>query len=102
MEKYNIKIEGSTLNHSQVGHIEYGAAQSAADDAIIQELQKVQNALEKTEPMVANAVSELKQALKEQDKPRASKLIAQLSTGFAANVLSGLASAPLLRFLGIG
>ena len=102
MGKYNIKLEGSTLNHSQVGHIEYGTASAVGDDKIIQELQRVQNTLEKTEPMVASAVSELKQALKEQDKPKISKLITQLSTGFAANVLSGLASTSLLHFLGIG
>ena len=101
MEKYHIKIEGSTLNHSQIGHIEYGAAPALADDAILQELQKIQGSLEKTEPMVANAVEELRQALKKQDKPKVSHLLAQLSTGFAANVLSGLASASLLHFLGI-
>ena len=43
MGKYNIKIEGSTLNHSQVGHIEYGTASAVGDDKIIQELQRVQN-----------------------------------------------------------
>ena len=101
MEKYNIKIEGSMLNNSPIGHIEYGVVPSLEDEKLLQELQKIQNSLEKTEPMVANALGELQQALKEQNKPKISNLLAQLSTGFAANVLSSLASLPLLHFLGI-
>lgn len=52
--------------------------------------------------MLANAISELQQAMKEQNKTKVSNLLSQLSTGFAANVLSNLASGALLRFIGIG
>lgn len=103
MPDYHIKIEGSKFDHgSSVIHNEYGSQKDGVDDAILQELKKIQTFLENTEPMIANAVGELQKALKEQNKPKISGLITQLSTGFAANLLSNLASGSLLRFLGIG
>ncbi len=102
MPDYHIKIEGSKFdNGSAVVYNQYGGPERKENDAIMEELQKISASLAQTEPMVANAIRDLQQALKEKNQHKVSNLLAQLSTGFAANVLSNLASGSLLQFLGI-
>lgn len=103
MSDYHINIRNSKFdNGSAVIYNQNGGLEYKEQNAIIEELQKIAEHLTRTEPMLANAISELQQAMKEQNKTKVSNLLSQLSTGFAANVLSNLASGALLRFIGIG
>lgn len=103
MANYNIKVENSTIDHSSC--LIYNAPDSARtsrDEEMLQELQKLQRQIEETEPMIADALSNLEKAIRSQDKPSTSKFIRQLSSGVTASFLANIASASLLRFLGIG
>lgn len=53
------------------------------------------------EPMIADALARLEQAVCAQDRLKISSVVQQLSVETAANVLSSLASAGLKMFLGI-
>ncbi|WP_304432990.1 hypothetical protein [Acutalibacter muris] len=102
MQEYNIKVEKSFFDHgSSVVHHDYHNSQSETDEKLLQELAAISKSLENSEPMVANALKDLHQAIEESNKPKVSSMVAQLSTGFAASLLSTLASGPLLSFLGI-
>ena len=103
MDNYNIDINNSTFDRgSSVVKKVYEGAAVSQDRAILRELQEIQHRLEKTEPMIADALSNLAQAIQAQDKPSISKFIHQLSNGTVKSLLSTIASKALLSFLGIG
>lgn len=102
MPEYHIEVKESFFdNGSSVVHQDYRNGQSEAEEKLLQELAAISKSLKNSEPMVANALNDLHQAIKESNKPKISSMIAQLSSGFAASLLSTLASGPLLSFLGI-
>lgn len=103
MSEYTIKINEVSIDHgsSFINNGSIGCGAAAEEDALLAELQRIRDQLSKTEPVVAEAVAKLETAVRERDKPAASKLVRQLSTGFAASLFSNLASAGLLAFLGI-
>lgn len=101
---YNIKIHDVTIDHgsSFINNGQMGGV--AADDdtaAILRELRGIREQLEKTEPIVAQAVAQLEDAVKAQDRLAVSKIARQLSTGFAASLFANLASGGLLTWLGM-
>ena len=103
MDNYKIQVNNSTFDHgSSVVKEVYGGVATSQDVAILQELQKIQNQLKDTEPMIVDALSNLEQAIRNQDKPSISKFVRQLSSGVSASFLANLASGSLLSFLGIG
>lgn len=103
-DNYSIKLDTLSIDHGSclINNGQMGGPQAGqTDDAILRELRGISARLAKTEPMIADTVSRLESAIKAQDKPTAAKLTQQLSTGFAASLLSNLASAGLKIFLGI-
>ena len=68
---------------------------------ILSELRKTREQLEKTEPLIADAVAALEQAVQEKDKPKIGKLLANFSTGTAKAALVKVASDALLSWMGI-
>lgn len=104
MADYHFDFRGATIDHGSCGIHTFcaGSAQGTADQTLLRELGEIRDKLERTEPLLASAVSGLERAVREQDQPQIKKLSAQLSTGFAASTLANLASGALLAFLGIG
>lgn len=98
----HIDVKDSKFDHgsSVVRDIQIGGTE-AQDGAILQELEEIRHKLAATEPLVAESVAKLERAVRENNKPKISTIIQQLSTGFAATVLANLASPALLAFLGI-
>ena len=103
MSDYTIKINEVSIDHgsSFINNGHMGCSAAAEEETMLLELQKIREQLSKTEPMVAEAVAKLETAVRAQDKPAASTVVRQLSTGFAASLFSNLASAGLLAFLGM-
>ena len=102
MTDYNITINNSVIDHNScVVHAEQINTGSLEYDEILQELRKIQKCSEKIEPMIADKLSELQQAIIEQNKPKTSDIIRQLTTGAAASFLASVASRSLLAFLGL-
>ena len=101
--EYKININGSTFdNGSSVVRNEFGTlGESYEMNKILQELQSIQKTLERTEPMVAGAISDLRQAIQINDNNRISNIVKNLSSGLAASVITKLASEGLLKWLGI-
>ncbi len=66
-----------------------------------QEIVWVIERIEKTEPLIAKALNELQHAIEEQNKPKISTLIKELTTGTVASIIANYASAALKTFLGI-
>ena len=108
MQNGNISfnISGSTFrDHASVldQHTEYHGG-TDPQDTTVQELRRIQEQLERTQPLIADALANLQEAIEKQDKPTISKVVGQLSSGFAVSVLSsaaGEAGKIALRSLGI-
>lgn len=101
MSNYRINIENSVIDHnSSVVRNDYRGT-SDTDDAILEELQKIQKELEQTEPLISQTLSDLQDAIRKKNSSKISSIAQRLSTGFAASLLANLASGSLLSFLGI-
>ncbi len=97
---YNINVEGSHFDHgSCVVYNDYG--QAASDQVLLAEINSTIERIEKTEPLIAKALNELQHAIEEQNKPKISTLIKELTTGTVASIIANYASAALKTFLGI-
>ena len=68
---------------------------------ILRELQRVRKQLETTEPMIADALASLEEAVKAQDKPTIKKLLGKFAGETTKDVLTGIASTALLSWMGI-
>lgn len=105
MPNYHINISNSTFDHgsSVVSNRSSGISDIDEEgvEILLQELCKLQKDMERMEPLIANALSELQQAIKKQNNSKISDMKNQLSSGFASSVLSNIASALVLSFLGI-
>ena len=101
MSDYYINIDHSVIdNGGCVIHNEYGT-QTSSDFELLTEIKQIATSIEETEPIIAKALEELQHAIKEQNKPKISNLVKELSTGTVASFIASIASAPLLRFLGL-
>ena len=101
MSDYYINIDHSVIdNGGCVIHNEYGT-QTSSDFELLTEIKQIATSIEETEPIIAKALEELQHAIEEQNKPKISNLAKELSTGTAASFIASIASAPLLRFLGL-
>lgn len=98
-DNYSISITGSTIIDSTIGHAEYYTDRDT--EALIQELNILQEKLEESEPLLAQTLEALESALRGGNKKSIVQITGQLSKGFAASVLSNLASSALLKFLGL-
>ena len=98
---YYIDIKDSTIENGVVINNEYIYEQCSIDKELLLEIQRLAASIEKTEPLIAKTLEELKNALEVQNKPRISTLITELSTGTIASFLANIASSSLLSFLGI-
>ena len=92
---HTVIIGTGTANISQ------NAASTSQDDAILKELQGIQEKLAQTEPMASRVVGELRDAIREHDQPKISSTIRDLTTGTIGSVIAELASAALKKFLGL-
>ena len=79
----------------------YNAPTLQNNDAILKELQGIQQTLAQTEPMASRVVGELRDAIREHDQPKISSTIRDLTTGTIGSVIAELASAALKKFLGL-
>ena len=99
-DQFTIHVSGGTIT-GNVGHTEYHNSSASQDDAILKELQGIQQTLAQTEPMASRAVGELRDAIREHDQPKISSTIRDLTTGTIVSVIAELASAALKKFLGL-
>lgn len=76
-------------------------AEPNKDEAILRELQHVREQLANTEPMIADAVDVLEQAVKAQDKPKISESLRKFSSETVKAVMKTVASKALLAWMGI-
>lgn len=76
-------------------------AETAPNSDVVRELQAIQRQLESTEPMVAEAVKELRMAIEKQEHSKISDTVRKLTSGFAASVITNIASEGLLHYLGM-
>ena len=105
MADYYFNFQGARIDNGSSGIHTFIAGDvqaTPASDAIVTELREIHSKLEQSEPLLADAIAALEQAVKEQDRPRIAKIAQQLSVGTAASILSELASKGLLAFLGFG
>lgn len=102
MINYNIEVNNSTFdNGSSVVNNSFLDSPKTDAELLVQ-LRELQKCLEKTEPMIANALAELQNAIHTQNKSKISDSIKQLSSGFAASFLANVAGPLVLAYLGIG
>ncbi|MBR0281117.1 MAG: hypothetical protein IJQ81_05945 [Oscillibacter sp.] len=101
MSEVRVNINHSTVNGAVMGiNTTYNATPSQ-DAEVLRELQSIRRSLEHTEPMIADAVKDLQAAIENQDHPKISDTIRKLTSGFAASVITKVASESLLRYLGM-
>ena len=84
-----------------VGRTENRNSVSPQDEVVLLELQKLQKHLESTEPLISRIVGELRDAIRENNQPKISTTIRDLTTGSIGTVIAGLASTNLKKFLGL-
>ena len=104
MADFDIQVTavGNNLyDNAAVVRNEKHAAVPSKDAEILQELQRVRKQLETTEPMIADALATLEEAVKTQDKPTIKKLLGKFAGGTTKAVLAGVASKALLSWMGI-
>ena len=85
-------------NYGNIGH--YVSGFTSQDMAIVEELQGLRHRLTQTDPMIANAIESLEEAIREQNQTKLSKIVRDLMTGTVGSVISNLASAKLSQYLG--
>lgn len=73
-----------------------------ADAALLQELADAQKQLADLAPKIADAIGELREAVEKKDQKTIGKKIAELASGTAAKIVSGVAGGAVLHFLGLG
>ncbi len=98
---FSIRITDSNITGSVIGQADYYYDTRNNNDALILEIKNLQEKLEATEPLLSQTLKALEKAMKKEDKKSVANIARQLSSGFAASVLSNMASATLLKFLGI-
>ena len=100
---YNITVNNSKFDHGSSVVSEKSSSRTRDDlDQLLDEIRTLQKKMDQVEPLVSGALSELEKALRENNKPKISEKIKELSTGFAASILANIASPIVLSFLGIG
>lgn len=97
----SININSASFDHgSNVIGTVHEAENAAPDTAILDELSQIRGMLQESESLI-QAINCLEQAIREQNKPKVSKVIQELSGNFSSALFANLASAGLLAFLGI-
>ena len=98
-----VNMTGNTITGSTVTGINIQEnAPSAEPDAnaeILRELRETRKKLEETEPLLADAVAALEQAVRDGDKPKIAQLIGGFSKGTAKAVLVKVAGDALLSWM---
>lgn len=105
IENVNVTISGNTITSSEVTGLSISSNHTPAlpdeNAEILRELQRVRKQLETTEPMIADALASLEEAVKAQDKPTIKKLLGKFAGETTKDVLTGIASSMLLSWMGI-
>ena len=98
---FHIHVQDSTFvnGSSVVSETHYSYDKELC--ALLKDLEELKNNLENTEPLISDAVSNLQQAIKAQNKHNISKYIGQLTGKTIVSVLSGIATPRILSFLGL-
>ena len=91
---------GAVINNGTITNNEYNNG-SPSDPAILQGLLDTQNRLANSETLIADAIGELREALVNKDEKTIQQKMKALTSGTAAEVLKKVASAVVLRFLGL-
>lgn len=98
----NLTVSKSNFHdRAAVVYTENHADLSDEDAKILQELQRVREQLETTQPKIADALASLEEAVKAQDKPTIKKLLGKFAGETTKDVLTGIASTALLSWMGI-
>ncbi|MBQ9346926.1 MAG: hypothetical protein IJT94_06225 [Oscillibacter sp.] len=102
--RFNIEnltvTNGAVINNGTITNTVNNNA-SPADAAILQELADAQSRLADSETLIADAIGELREALVQKDEKTIQQKMKALTSGTAAEVLKKVASAVVLRFLGL-
>lgn len=99
--KYNINITKSKFDGNSSVVREYNGNNVEGDEAILAELKKIHGILAEEDPLIADAVDALREAVEKKDEKTIGKKIALLTSGVAKSVIASLASAKLKTFLGL-
>ena len=109
-----IKNSGNIISGSQFGpsvniigtaygdvHQERFNGSTSQNEVILQDLRNLQQKLAETDSGIARMVGELKDAVEEQNQPKITTMIKDLTTGVIGSVIAELASSTLKKFLGL-
>lgn len=98
----SINVSGSSFDRgsSVIGSIHESGGMAEQSDAVLVELREIRERLSEADDL-SRAISSLEEAIRDQDKPKISKITKQLSANFSSSLLANLASGGLMAFLGI-
>ena len=88
--QYTNNVSGGTV-YGNVGHVEYHNGSTPQDEAILKELQELQQKVEEIDSSAAYMIGELRNAIEEQNQPKISTMIRNLTTGAIGSVIAELA-----------
>ncbi|MBQ6987218.1 MAG: hypothetical protein IJQ25_09550 [Oscillibacter sp.] len=94
-------FENQLYDNAAIVRNEKHAAAPGKDEEILRELQQVRKQLENTEPIIADAVADLEEAIQARDKPTIAKLLGKFSSEAVKGVMRTVASKALLTWMGI-
>ncbi|MBQ9348691.1 MAG: hypothetical protein IJT94_15375 [Oscillibacter sp.] len=92
-------VISSTICGSNIQIASAKAELSDSDKEMMKELETAYSQLAEREPMIAEAISDLRTAIENQNKETIGKKILSLTTGTAASVLGSVLTAKLNKYL---
>ena len=102
MADITFHIDRTTFDHgASVIHTLNASAAPSGDAEILRDIRDAVRALSDREPLIADALDDLREAVEKKDQPSVRKWIGRLASGTTAEVLKGVASKGLLAFLGL-
>ena len=102
MADITFHIDRTTFDHgSSVIHTLNASGAPSGDAEILRDLRDAVERLSDREPLIADALDDLREAVEKKDQPSVKKWTGRLASGTTAEVLKGVASKGLLAFLGL-
>ena len=102
MVQQNNDLRGATFHDHSVGvYNDNRNTTSSGDTEILRDIRDAVRTLSDREPLIADALDDLREAVEKKDQPSVRKWIGRLASGTTAEVLKGVASKGLLAFLGL-
>ena len=101
MNQYNIEMNRCVLR-DEAAVVRNEALPSADNSDLLRDLEGLANQLTNREPLIANAINELRKAIQEKDEETIQEKAKTLTVGTVAEILKEVASKTVLAYLGLG